>query len=587
MSILPNIDSSVSDIINGQIINPILRKVVCEEIIHSNNLRTILKEYFTNVVLIGNDGDILNHLANLLDDLTENTSNIVKKELIHSFINLTSDEQIFLIINLSDSTKKIFSVLQDDPTIYQILKHLLSSISIGNISNEYFLKFLSSCDILNKQISIQIIEDIINNNIIEIINNDKILGYLLKYYYDNSPMLNYNISSKYNELFLLKLDTIKLKINDFKLDNMDFAFEIYKLGCIICDNNIFYNNNKLVHLLQLSNKIEFSDIQLEYIVKSIHTCLINKNEDQAKRILAIIYYLNNDNFKKFIEYYNDRLLIRIDTTNIDILAQEYLIWNINQEYKNITKNNIFINYHRIINNIKYSNIINNDLSRIQFIDETNNSLTKLDNVKIKLVLNIISESINHHSTIQLYINNISKYIAKRTTIQKIVHDNKLSKITLSTDNGIICCPLIIGSILLYLNDGNKTIKEISELMKLKESEIEDRIKVLIFYNIVIPISDNQYKYVEPFGNIDCEDSIPEISKSVDIEYIKFTDIIMTIDSKIMKEVKSGKKLKMELERIVQEFLGSAYSRTIYYNQIESLKKRYYIEENGDYIEYIV
>lgn len=583
MSILPDLDSRITEIINGQITNPILKRVICEEITCCNNLKNIFKEYFTNVVLVGNDGDILNHLAVMLDDLTENVSNIIKKELILSFIDLTSDEQIFLIINLSDSTKKIFSALQDDPTIYQILKHLLSSLSLGNLNHEYFIKFISSCDILNKNIAIQIIEDIINNNIIEIINNDKILGYLHKYYTDNYNLLNYNISQKYNELFLLKLDTVKLKINEMKLDTMDLAFEIYKLGCLICDNNIPYISSPL----DLTNKITFSDIQLEYIVKSIHTCFINNNIIQSQKILAIIYYLNDDNFKKFMEYYNDWLIIRIKTSTHDIISQEYSVWNINKEYYQITKMNIFNNYKRIINNIKYSNIINNDLSTIKFTNESSNTFTKLNNVNVKLVLSVVSEPVEYHNNIKLYINNIAKYINKRTELQKIIHDTKLSKITISTNNGTIKCPLIMGSILFYLNDSNKTIKELSELMKIKESEIEERIKILMFYNVVILIPDNQYKYIEPYGTIDCEDALPISSKPTEIKYVKFTDIIMTVESRIMKEVKSRKRNKMELEQTIQEFLGSEYSRSIYYNQLESLKKRFYIEEKGDYIEYII
>ena len=586
ISILPDLDTRVTEIINGQITNPILKRVICEEITCSNNLKNIFKEYFTNVVLIGNDGDILNHLANMLDNLTENVSNIIKKELIQSFIDLTSDEQIFLIINLSDSTKKIFSALQDDPTIYQILKHLLSSLSLANLNHEYFIKFISSCDILNKSISIQIIEDIINNNIVEIINNDKILGYLLKYFTDNFKLMNYNIYQKYNELFLLKLDTVKLKLNEIKLDTMDMAFEIYKLGNLICDNNVPYITN-IYESLDLTNKISFSDIQLEYIVKSIHTCLINNNINQAQKILAIIYYLNDNNFKKFIEYYNDWLLIRIKTLTYDIISQEYSVWNINKQYSEITKKNIFNNYKRIINNIKYSNIINDDLSKIKFTNESSNTLTKLNNVNVKLVLSVISEPVEHHANIKLYINNITKYINKRTELQTIVHDTKLSKITISTKNGIIKCPLIIGSILFHLNDGNKTIKELSELMKIKESDVEERIKILMFYSVVISLPDNYYKYIEPYGTVDCEDALPVSSKQTEIKYVKFTDIIMTVESRIMKEVKSRKRNKMELEQSIQEFLGSEYSRSIYYNQLESLKKRFYIEEKDDSIEFIV
>jgi protein involved in polysaccharide export with SLBB domain len=146
----------------------------------------------------------------------------------------------------------------------------------------------------------------------------------------------------------------------------------------------------------------------------------------------------------------------------------------------------------------------------------------------------------------------------------------------------------LGSVrTISISRAGKTIKELSKLMKIKESEIEERIKILMFYNIVISLPDNYYKYIEPYGTVDCEDALPVSSKSSEIKYVKFTDIIMTVESRIMKEVKSRKRNKMELEQSIQEFLGSEYSRSIYYNQLESLKKRFYIEEKGDYIEYII
>jgi hypothetical protein len=138
---------------------------------------------------------------------------------------------------------------------------------------------------------------------------------------------------------------------------------------------------------------------------------------------------------------------------------------------------------------------------------------------------------------------------------------------------------------MHLYDGNKTVEQLSELMNVKINEIEQRIKIVMFYNIVIK-SNLEYQYVEPYGNVDCDDSIPE-TNNINLEYNKFTDVIMTTESRIVKEVKSGKILKMELERKIQEFLGSAYTRTIFYSQLESLKKRYYIEEKDDCIEYVI
>ena len=136
-----------------------------------------------------------------------------------------------------------------------------------------------------------------------------------------------------------------------------------------------------------------------------------------------------------------------------------------------------------------------------------------------------------------------------------------------------------------MKDEDKTFAELAGIMKLKEDEIKKRLNILIYNNIVVDIG--KYKYVEPYGSIDCEDSLPMIKNNTDTEYIKFTDIIMTIESRIMKYVKPEKINKIELERKIQEFLGTSYCRNIYYNQLDSLKKRYYIEEIDDMIQYIV
>ena len=67
----------------------------------------------------------------------------------------------------------------------------------------------------------------------------------------------------------------------------------------------------------------------------------------------------------------------------------------------------------------------------------------------------------------------------------------------------------------------------------------------------------------------------------------FTDVILTMDSRIMKEVKPNKMHKLELERRVQEFMKDSYVRNIFYQRLESLKSRYYIEENDSIVEYSV
>ena len=98
-----------------------------------------------------------------------------------------------------------------------------------------------------------------------------------------------------------------------------------------------------------------------------------------------------------------------------------------------------------------------------------------------------------------------------------------------------------------------------------------------------------YKYVQPFGEVICDEfDINESSNTIHVKYSNFTDIILTIDSRIVKETKQVSIINIiELERKIQEFLKDEYVRTIFYQRIESLKERYYIEQENDIIKYIV
>jgi predicted transcriptional regulator len=266
------------------------------------------------------------------------------------------------------------------------------------------------------------------------------------------------------------------------------------------------------------------------------------------------------------------------------LSIEHDLWNINDEYNVIMNNNTFLSYNQIINNIKYSNIINIDLTKIRIKD----SKLKMNNLNVKLVNQIQNsqfDSIIHHCQIQQYIDGLNKYFKCRSLLQNINHDMEKSKIKIKTPMGYINCSLIFGSILLHLNDTEMTISQLSNILKINEDEVTKRINSLIKYNIVLK-NNQTYKYSPPYGDVDCE--LIEEDKEDNIVVIeKFTDIIMTIQSRIIKEVKPNKMNIMELERRVQEFIGDSYVKNIFYDCVDSLKKRFYIKEIDSIIEYIV
>jgi hypothetical protein len=580
MSILKNIDQKIEEYLNGEVKNPILKKIIEEEIIFSKNLGNIFYKFFQTIVETANYQDNLNNLSKLLNNLIVRSNHFenalkkdqIKKYISDSFMSLSKDEHMFLIISINNDNKNIFELMSDDKSIINIIKYISESY-VNLINSDYFIKCIEVCNIINKNISNLIVEDYIMINDNNLIKNDNLLVFFIKYIFNNC---NGNIIKKLNNIIINKLIIIKENLNNLQLTNMEFAYEIYKLGKIITDTNILiYNNNITNNTLELSNE------QLEYINKAIHTCIINKNYQQAQNILAIIYYLTNKNIIKFIDYYNKFLLHRIKNPNI--LVDEQVLWNINDDYATIINSPEFVSYFEIINNFKYSNIINNELSKIK-IKNSDINMNKLNIMLVNMIENNAYDNITHHKFIQEYINNLNKYIDCKTKLQYLEHDMDNSQIKLKTPLGSIKCSLIFGSILLYLNESDMTIEELSGKIKINEDSIRKRINSLIKLNIVVE-NNNKYKYVEPYGEVECKLLDDDVKEELVIE--KFTDIIMTIESQIMKHVKSCKMNKLELERRIQEYVGSSYVRSIFYQCLDRLKEKYYIEEKDAIIEYVV
>jgi hypothetical protein len=308
LSILPSINTKVNELLNGQINNPILKRVIYEEIIYSDNLKNIFKKYFSKLVLIEPEHieNNIKHIITLLDNVKDDVKLYVNKQLTLGFINLSSDEQIQLILSMTESFKKIFIELSNDKSILQMINYLLSSLSFISLNDTYLIKFIEVCNIINSEISDKIIVDILNNNNLDLINNDNLLPIVFRYYMTKLDIMYKKCPpEKLFEILIIKFDMVKIKINTFKLDNMDMAYEIYKLGKFICNTQVKYS------LYNTVCKIDFTDQQLEYIVKSIHTSLINNNIQQAKYILSAIFVFSYNNIKTFMNYYNDWLLIRI------------------------------------------------------------------------------------------------------------------------------------------------------------------------------------------------------------------------------------------------------------------------------------
>jgi hypothetical protein len=73
--------------------------------------------------------------------------------------------------------------------------------------------------------------------------------------------------------------------------------------------------------------------------------------------------------------------------------------------------NMFLPYLQIINNIKYTQIINTDMTKIK-IKNLSVDMTKVNITLVNQVENNHIENIVHHKSIQQYIDSLNKYIVK-------------------------------------------------------------------------------------------------------------------------------------------------------------------------------
>jgi len=575
MSIIVNIDESVRKYLDGDIKNPIYKKVIEEEIKYVNNLHDIFKTYIYDIIESANFNDKLTNLSNLIKNLSKNDRDILRTLLLNIFIELSQDQQMFLIITMTPDIKNIFELFIEDNAVLQILKYIISGLMMGLLSGvsneEYIIKCIDVCTMIKKSIADEVVCSYFNdNNDILLRANDKLISFFIKYGNENKLTLNIR------HIIENKIMNIKNKLDTLSLTTMDYAFEIYKLGSFLIDCKISYA--KISYENIIFNILNVKEECIEYIVKSIHTCILNNNIEQAQKILSVIYCLTETNLNIFVKYYNKSLKLRMKMPNI--LQTEYTLWNINDDYKLIMADSIFLPYIQTINNIKYSRVINDELTKIK-IKNSNIDMNKVDVTLTNPFNNNVFENIVHHKTIQQYINGLDIYIKNKSSLQNMLHEMEESTIKFKTPMGSITCSLIFGSILLHLCDGELSIKELSELLKINEDEVNKRITILIKYNIVI-YKDNKYKYVQPYGNVVCK--LIDIDDFIVIQ--RFTDIELTTDSRIIKEVKPNSMNKMELERRVQEYMRESFVRSIFYDRIDSLIKRFYIKETNSIIEYV-
>jgi len=125
-AILSNINEKVKSYLEGEIKNPILKKVVSEELQRCSSLQTIIKEYFSEKIVV--DVSKLQNLTNLILKIAPENLKDTITTLGKSFVDLSIDEQLYIILNINENNVSFFKILYANTTIGNILKHLISSM---------------------------------------------------------------------------------------------------------------------------------------------------------------------------------------------------------------------------------------------------------------------------------------------------------------------------------------------------------------------------------------------------------------------------------------------------------------------------
>ena len=127
LTILENIDSYINDYLDGRIENPLLKKVIIDEIAISNNLIEIIRKYLLNIVITGNITklNIIIEIINILQ--LKPVKELFSKAIRKAFVLLSHEEQIFLILNINDINNIFFKSLNRTKEIRVLCNNLLKS----------------------------------------------------------------------------------------------------------------------------------------------------------------------------------------------------------------------------------------------------------------------------------------------------------------------------------------------------------------------------------------------------------------------------------------------------------------------------
>lgn len=473
---------------------------------------------------------------------------------------------------------------------------------------------------------------IINKKYIKYLNekHEEIIEYLFKYLKDNKLL---EASNCYKIIKYIEYKTelekwniyLKMKINK-KSNFLDFLYFSWIIKYIFEENKNYYkiledlfkicefnlkDTKKIINKIYLNNKEEINN-KLPFILikpeikKEKYINKINKYKS-ILIFLKNIFKEDNNKIKNIfnikIELNKENEIFYKEIFNISELQFKYILKRLTK-YTEITLkdkesfiNNLKLNL--LNNKINYSSTIYflnklnefNEFNIIRFIGDINLIYKiRLLNINIELILLnsifwdfIKEEEFKYHKIFLKLIKEIKiNFIKYKIPINlKIIQLNTF--ILMSINGKRIKTNIIIASIILFINENNFKINELSKFISIKEDYLLKIINILLI-NKILKIGESGIIYIDDLFK---DGIIINFNENIN-NFIKEKYEPINFSYKIIKLLKKYKKInKIKLFYEIKEIINnSSFKKSHFLNECEKLKDSGYLKEENNYYIYL-
>lgn len=363
-------------------------------------------------------------------------------------------------------------------------------------------------------------------------------------------------------------------INKYSNNLLEFILKFYQELLLLPKDILFLFEKIMVESIR-NNPEPFITLIVQCIDKKIR-----ENESVSMFANSFLIFVYSSLFE---DIYLKNLIKRLFDTPISIIRDKEFI----DMYKKKNGPQSFQKIQNLLND--YTEGLD-DFAEFQSKNEIPNFL-----VITPICYNILLSSTQQHNCL------IPKEILNATSIfedfykfkysnRKLIWNLELSKCTLSINQIKVKCNGIIALILLSLNNGNKTIKEISSRTHLKTDIIKSYCKLLSSSNLSNIIINTSGKYginsnISNDFDLDLipeQINIPNVFQSQESEKLSKIQNVMSlnaqIDSCISQQLKKGKLKKSELLFLIREKISFSITDEMIESRLLQLIHKSFIKE---------